>query len=850
MVGGFVSTDRPSPDTRRRHDQPPGEDRRGDRPHDPPPLPLGVQGIGQHGILRSDGGLVAAVEVRPLNLDLLAESQMAAAVAGLAQLLASLPGPIQIVLRNRAFDPAAHLADAARRWSATWDHKLDLRHRLLGVSAREADADARRPATYADAVRAAHGRWHMRQVRCFVVLTQKPPGHRGPWWSRRPASDHGPPIPGALEARVRLVHEGLARAGMSSRRLEGLDLVDLVEGLFRSAPAPLQMLQDALEAAGSGPPARYRVGALPVTRFGFDLADPFPEWIECHPDHLVIQGPGPQARRLRILALRGYPREVDAGWLRWFATLKHDLDLALFVTPVDDRTIRRRLSSAERELLSEVAHGDELNPAAARASRQRLEDLEDVHEAFRARERYVRASLVIGVAADSAETLDQATLDVEAELAGHGMLASRVVGYQQDGLHSLLPLAEDRLGRWRGLTTGPLAAAVPFHAPGLAEPGGIFLGTTVGGGHGHAPVIIDPFGERHENPHLAVLGQSGGGKSHCAKQIAFALWLAGASLTVLDPKDEYGALARVCDGRVLKPAMASEQAINVWDLAGVSDARGFARVASGLRGFWRLALGGLSEQQRTIIDNTIEPTFRRRQIEASDPSTYGRSPPTTSDFVRLIEDRYGHDAMYGQAARDLLERLKRFTSGQLAELFNRPTNVDLSNDCTVFALRDLRADQAEILPLVYYVILLHLRNWMDREPRRRVIVVDEAWTLLRSEQGADFLLELAKTARAMQTMLLLVSQDVSDLVEEPKARAILANCAATLLFRQHPTHERALREAFALSNEELAILAQARRGQGLALVGAGERVALETPAFRVDAVGARRRANAAPNAGA
>ena len=195
-AGDFVSTDSPSPDTRRRNDQPPSEDRRGDGPHDPPPLPLGVQGIGQHGILRSDGGLVAAVEVRPLNLDLLAESQLAAAVAGLAQLLASLPGPIQIVLRNRAFDPAGHLADAARRWSATWDHKLDLRHRLLGVSAGEADGDARRPATYAHAVRAAHGRWHMRQVRCFVVLTQSPPGHRGPWWSRRPSSDHGPPIPG------------------------------------------------------------------------------------------------------------------------------------------------------------------------------------------------------------------------------------------------------------------------------------------------------------------------------------------------------------------------------------------------------------------------------------------------------------------------------------------------------------------------------------------------------------------------------------------------------------------------------------------------------------------------------
>ena len=822
---------------------PPGHD---DNSNVASPLPLGIREIGQHGFVRSDGALVAALEVRPLNLDVLAESQIAAAVTGLAQLLASLPCPVQIVIRNRAFVPSDYLGDVTRRWSAGWDHKLDRRRCLLGVPSCDANTGSGRPSTYAQAVQAAHGKWHLRQMRCFVLVAREPRAGLESWWSWRSSHDRHPVDPGILDGRLHLIRDGLVRAGLESRRLHGFDLIDLVEGLFRPAPASAQLMRHAFDTARSDTEGRYRTDTSPVTRVGFDLADPFPEWIALQPDQVVIQGPGPSARRLRVLTLRRYPREVGAGWLRWFAALKHDLDLSLFVTPVDDREVRRRLSSSERELLSDVALGEDFNPEAARVSRQRLEDLEDVHEAFRARERYVRTSLVIGVAADSAETLEQATLDVEAELAAHGMLASRVVGYQQDGLRSLLPLGDDRLGRWRGLTTGPLAAAVPFHAPGLSEPGGIFLGSTVGQGRGHAPVIMDPFGSRHENPHLAVLGQSGGGKSHCAKQIALGLWLSGASLAILDPKDEYGALARMCGGRVLRPAMASAHAINVWDLAGVTDARGFARVASGLRGFWRLALSGLSEQQRTIIDNTIEPTYRRRQIEASDPATYRRPPPTTSDFARGIADHYGEDAMYRQAARDLAERLRRFTSGQLATFFDRPTNVDLDNDCTVFALRDSRADQADILPLVYYVILLHLRNWMDREPRRRVIVVDEAWTLLRSEQGADFLLELAKTARALQTMLLLVSQDVSELIENSKARAVLANCAATLLFRQHPAHERALRDAFALTHQDLTTLEQARRGQGLAIVGSGERVALETPAFRLDAVRPRRRTETPP----
>lgn len=819
-------------------------------PDAPAQIPLGIREIGPHGIVRSDGAVIAVLAVRPLNLEVMVTDQIAAAVAGLAQFLASLPCPIQIVLRNRAFDPSDYLGDVTRRWSAAWDQKLDRRRRMLGVPGDGADGEARRPSTYAQAVEAAHGKWQLRQVRCFVLVAHEAPASRRPWWSRRTVRDDQPVEPGMGDGRLQMIRDGLARAGLASRRLDSFDLVDLVEGLFRPAPGSAQRLRHLLTTAPSSAEARFRTDTPPVTRVGFDLADPFPEWMAVKPDQLVIQGPGPDTRRLRALALRRFPREVAAGWLRWFTTLKHDLDLSLFISPVDDREVHRRLSTTERELLGEVARDEDVNPEAVRASRQRLEDLDDVHEAFRARERYVRTSVVVGVAADSAAILEQATLDVEAELAAHGMGASRVVGYQHDGLRSLLPLGDDRLGRWRGLTTGPLAAAVPFHAPGLTERGGIFLGSTVGPGRGHAPVIIDPFGPRHENPHLAVLGQSGGGKSHCAKQIALGLWLSGASLTILDPKDEYGALARVCGGRVLRPAMGSAHAINVWDLAGVSDARGFARVASGLRGFWRLALSGLSEQQGTIIDNSIEPTYRRRRIDASDPTTYRRPSPTTSDFARSIADRYADDAMYRQAARDLGERLHRFTSGQLATFFDRPTNVELDNDCTVFALRDPRADQTDMLPLVYYVILLHLRNWMGREPRRRVIVVDEAWTLLRSDQGADFLLELAKTARALQTMLLLVSQDVSELVENSKTRAILANCAATLLFRQHPAHERGLRDAFALTHHDLALLEQARRGQGLAILGAGERVALETPAVRLDAGRSRRRVNpSAPTRG-
>ena len=374
-----------------------------DRSIERAPLPLGIREIGPHGIIRSDGALVAALEVQPLNLDVLVESQVAAAVAGLAQLLASLPCPIQIVLRNRAFDPLDYLGDVTRRWSSGWDHKLNRRRRLLGVPECDVAAEGGRPSTYAQAVRAAHGKWQLRQVRCFLLVAPTPPADLRSWWSSRLQRDRHPVDPGVLDRRLQPIRDGLLRAGLQSRRLHSFELIDLVEGLFFPEPAASQLLRHAVNTAQSSFATQFRTDESPLTRIGFDLADPFPEWIDLHPDQVVIQGPGPDARRLRVLALRRYPREVGAGWLRWFAALKHDLDLSLFVAPVDDREARRRLSGSERELLSEVAHSEDVNPEAARASRQRLEDLEDVHEAFRARERYVRTSVVIGVAADSGE---------------------------------------------------------------------------------------------------------------------------------------------------------------------------------------------------------------------------------------------------------------------------------------------------------------------------------------------------------------------------------------------------------------------------------------------------------------
>ncbi len=769
---------------------------------------LGVAGIVPTTIRRADGALVGALEVQFRQLNLRDEPRVNQAVIGLAELLAGLPGPVQILVRNRAFDPTRHLGNLARHWSAGWADARAQRSGHLDIDRHTPTADGQRPATYAGAVAAATTTARLRQICCSVLLVQPP--LRRPWWTRRPR-------PADRRAQVRMLDGSLqglgaqlARSGWTSRRLRDVELHHLIEGAFGPRPAPRSAVRPAVTAAPGSAAGHHRIAVAPVRAAGFDVADPFPEWIACHHDHLVIQGPGSTARWLRILALRGYPPEVEAGWLHWVTTLPYDLDLALFVAPVADPAPQRTHTVSRRP------DDPDADPAVAQAL-----------------ERTVRTALLLGVGADTAETLQRATQHVTAELGKRGLQVSRALARQLDGLRSLLPLADNRLAAWRRIPAGPVAAALPLHAPGRSDPGGIFLGATLAPNRGRAPVILNPVQAPNQHRHIAVLGRHGTDVTGSIMPLALGLWLQGASLAILDPEGNFGPLARVCGGRVVQPVMAG-QAINVWDLAGVTDTRGFARAVRGLQDFWRLALPGLSVLQAGIVDAAIEPNYRRRQIEPADPATFGRRPPTTADFVREITAGYAQHPTHGGAARELVERLRRLIHGPLAEVFDRLTTVALDRHCTVFDLRDPRAAQPDIPRLVTQVVLQQLANRAPRPRRGRVVVIDEVWPLLQAPQGTAVLRELATSAHTTSTTLLLGSSHVGDVVEHSGVEAILAACDTILLLPQHVRDAWLVRMACDLRYPHPETLELLQRGQGLAVVADGARVALDLAGHGLD----------------
>jgi type IV secretory pathway VirB4 component len=215
-------------------------------------------------------------------------------------------------------------------------------------------------------------------------------------------------------------------------------------------------------------------------------------------------------------------------------------------------------------------------------------------------------------------------------------------------------------------------------------------------------------------------------------------------------------------------------------------------------------------------------------IHPGDPSTWAQPAPITSDFQAALLERYGQEDRTRLGARSLSERLDRYTNGYLSALFNQRTTVNLANDFLVFDVRVVRQEQADLLPLVYWLVLNHLRTWMTSQLRRRVICIDEFWSLARHREGLQFVDEMARTARHSNTQLILISQSVAEMLASAESVASLSNMATTILHKQHPDHIERVIQTFHLSEAEGRYLQGAQRGQCLVVTGAGAHVAMQT----------------------
>ena len=295
---------------------------------------------------------------------------------------------------------------------------------------------------------------------------------------------------------------------------------------------------------------------------------------------------------------------------------------------------------------------------------------------------------------------------------------------------------------------------------------------------------------------------------------------------MVDPEDEYGAVCQAADGQYVRLASTSAHHLNPFDLpaSGSPDIDGTDVLAEqvtavlGLLGVMLADPGDRAQHLRARgarsgrVSDLCQARYHRRSRHASAP------PPLLRDLQAVLEETANNDVAAGLAAR-----LRRYVSGSLAGgLFAGPTNVALNRRLVVFNIQML---EDELRPLAMHLIANFVWNRVRRERRPRLLVIDEAWSLLRYPEGGAFISGMARRARKYYLGLVTITQDAADFLRSDHGRAVLVNAAMKLLLKQDSTTVDAVADAFELTPEERQYLLGANKGEGL-LFARGGRLAL------------------------
>ena len=519
----------------------------------------------------------------------------------------------------------------------------------------------------------------------------------------------------------------------------------------------------------------------------------------------------------RTLYVYGYPREIYTGWLSNVINMDEVLDISMFIYPVDTQVVMQNLRKKVTQLEASMTINHEKGKTRDPGLEAALADAEELRDELQiGRQKFFRYGLYITLYADSMDELTFVQNKIET-LFGQHLVFSKVASSQQEqGLNSTVPHMMDQLQIRRNMNTGAISTSFPFTSADLTQEKGILYGINM---HNNGLVIFDRFSL--ENANMVVFAKSGAGKSFTVKLEAIRSMMTGADVLIIDPENEYQKLSDAVGGSYIRLSLSSDVRVNPFDLPKVVDTEDAddalrANLVT-LHGLLRLMLGGataqnvnvtLSPEEEADLDQALIDTYARLGI-TSDPLTHHSIPPTMADLY----DTLLHMGGTGPA---LAQRLRKYTTGTFAGIFSQQSNIDINNSMVVFNIRDL---EDELRPVAMYIVLSHIWNITRSRKRKRMLIVDEAWQLMKYEDSANFLFSLAKRARKYYLGITTITQDVEDFMGSKMGRAIVANSSMQLLLKQSSSAVDVLSNVFKLTEEEKKRLSSFPVGQGLFFAG-------------------------------
>ncbi len=519
----------------------------------------------------------------------------------------------------------------------------------------------------------------------------------------------------------------------------------------------------------------------------------------------------------RTFFVISYPRYLTDNWFSPIVNLDKIYDISIFIHPIETAQILRAFQKKVAEVQSQIsireAKGLVRDPMLDTANHD-LEELRD--NLMQAQEKMFDVGLYITIYADNESDLFKTENEIKSILESKLIYLKPSLFQQDEGFKSSIPLGVDLLSVHQKLNTEPLSSIFPFVSFDLTEDKGILYGVNR---HNSSLVLFDRYSLPNFNS--VTFATAGAGKSYATKLEIIRSLMFDTEVIVIDPEREYEYLAEAVGGRYFNIALSSDHHINPFDLpipVGEETPADVLRANTiTLVGLFRIMLGGLSPEEDSLIDRAITETYALKDITA-DSDFSNIEPPLLSDFEIVLSGMEGSES--------IIQRLSKFTHGSWASFLNQPSNVDINRKFIVFSVRDM---EDELKPAAMYIVTHHIWNAVRRNIKKRLLVVDEAWWMMKSEDTASFLFSIAKRGRKYWLGLATITQDVGDFMKSPYGIPIITNSSMQLLLKQSPATIDVLQKTFNLTDEEKYLLLEANVGEGIFFVGL-KHVAIKTMA--------------------
>ncbi|PIR72177.1 MAG: conjugal transfer protein TraC [Candidatus Nealsonbacteria bacterium CG10_big_fil_rev_8_21_14_0_10_36_24] len=506
-----------------------------------------------------------------------------------------------------------------------------------------------------------------------------------------------------------------------------------------------------------------------------------------------------------------YPRYLSMGWLSPIINLNVPMDISFFLHPVPSEKILRQLRKRVTEVQAEISEREEKGLIRDPAIETAYQDIEDLRDKLQtAQERMFRFGLYLTIYSNSEKKLREIETNLRSILESRLIYIKPALYQQKEGFTCTSPYNLDLLSVNTLMNTAPLSSTFPFISFDLSSNEGIFYGINT---HNDSLVLFDRFTLANANE--VIFATSGAGKSYAVKLEILRYLMLGVDSIIIDPENEYKFLAEAVGGSFFNISLSSSHHINPFDLPPPREDEKPEDVLRtniiNLVGLMRIMLGGLSPEEDGIMDRALTETYAAKDITLdSDPKKWGKELPfpLMSDLESVLSTMEG--------AESLVKRLQRFTKGVYSQFFNQPSNIDVKNRLVVFGIRDM---EDELRPMALFIILRYIWKTITSELKKRLLIVDEAWWLMKNEDGASFLFGTVKRARKYWLGVTTITQDVNDFMKSEYGKPIITNSSLALLMKQSPATINVVQQTFNLTEEEKMLLLESPVGEGIFFAG-------------------------------